>query len=151
MSENEPKLGGRLIGGWLVWLGISIIVSFIVDILFVKENLPILFDWQMMEGMGQWRSIFRFNVFANCCLSVLCPVLLALFLLRHREFPWAMINTLGLICFGLLIKGIWLRFLPDSAPILSLPYARKLGQVLLSCAWIIYLTKSERVKQTFVR
>ncbi len=151
MTTSEPKLVGRAIGGWLVLLGISIAGSLIQDILFVKQNLPVLFDGEMVERLGQWRWHFRYEVFVNCFLSVMCSVLLAMFLLRRRAFPKVMINTLGIVCFGLLIKAIWLRFLPDSPPILSSSYARKLGQVLLSSACIIYLTKSDRVKQTFVR
>ena len=151
MTEDEREPCGRPIGGWLVVLGLSITGSFIKDISFLKENLPTLFNRQTMEGLGPWGSLLGFNVFFNCFLSVMNPILLTLFLLRRRAFPWTMINTLGLICFGLLIKSIWLRFLPNSAPIFSLSYARNLAQVLLSCAWIVYLVRSERVKQTFVR
>ena len=150
-NKQESRATGETIGGWLVLLGFTIIVSLVKGILFVKGNLPALFDSKMMESLGLWRWHLRYEVILNSLMIVMClgpppPVFF-----RAGVFPVVMITTLGVMCCGLVIKAIWLRFLPESPPILSLSYLQKVVQFLICCAWIAYLSKSNRPKQTFVR
>lgn len=155
---EENRLRG--LGGWLILVGIGIVISpfFVIGTL-LETHLPLFTDgiWAELTTPGTesyhafWKPLLLGEVLFNLGAVVFSVHLIFFFFKRHYLFPKTYI-AFDLIYFaGILLDiGIASLFLGD--PILDAEAIEQVCLLLISGAiWIPYMLVSKRVKLTFVR
>jgi hypothetical protein len=157
MNESE-KLQG--LGGWLVLVGIGIVVSplriaFIVLILYV----PIFTDgtWEALTTAGAenyhplWAPLLIGELAFNSALVLASCYLAYLFFTKQKFFPQFFIGVvLASVVFIPLdawVTSFVLTDVPVFDPETTMEFARTLVYAIV---WIPYVLTSKRVKATFV-
>ncbi|WHY75694.1 DUF2569 family protein [Neobacillus sp. WH10] len=143
----------RPIGGWLVLHAIGLIGGLIIGISFFYRNLGIVlnfdFDALIMDYSAEYAYLIYFETFypfSACVFVFLINLfLIYLFFTKNKEYPRAFIY--------LNITNVFI--------IMSLEFVTELsGKVVyfqetiissvILIIWAIYLTRSQRVKETFI-
>ena len=158
MENENSELEG--LGGWLVLVGIGLVLSpirlvFQSAIVFV----PVFQDgtWQAITDPNSAQFIpyvgmlISFEILVNISFLLMGIALLYLFFTKHKLFPKAYIGF-SIISVSLLLIDAWASTLvfPDM-PMFDAETAGELARGLVAAAiWIPYMLVSKRVKATFI-
>jgi hypothetical protein len=146
------------LGGWLIVFAFGIVfapISVLMQI--TKSGLYNQSAWDYLESFGRfltfaYKLTFIFESIANMYLLAFSILLIPMFFNRRKIFPklWIIYKISGFTIIALdTTLSLWLNSNADSnlwwATIAPLSV-----KLLISGAWIWYMLKSERVKETFV-
>lgn len=157
LAQREPQP----IGGWLLLVGLSLIVSPILTLSSVAGAYPSLFidgGWERLTVPGTaaynalWAPLLVFDMFFGVVLSIAAFVLFYLFVEKSHRFPRLYVAWLvTTAAYMILVELVMAIGIPAMAELDS-GSARDLARALIACAiWIPYMSMSTRVKNTFVR
>ena len=157
------------IGGWLILVMISLLLTTIASIIFVKDIVVDYFQpevWREITTAGSdfyhplFVPIIIFEVVINCIFFVIVPIfLLVLMFKKNRLFPKAMIYylvgslILQIIDTALVVNTIYtLDAYKNIQPEYTANAYKEIGQSLIyTLIWVPYFQISKRVKATFLK
>ncbi len=161
VTEESARREPRAIGGWLVLVGLSLIISPIWTLSSFAAAYPALFiqgGWERLTVPGTdsyhalWAPLLVSDIAIAFALSIAAFMLFYLFVEKSHRFPKLYVAWL--------ITGATYMFLSELVMAVAIPEkatmdsstARDLARALIACAvGIPYMSVSTRVKQTFVR
>jgi hypothetical protein len=159
-TKNQGTLNPSGLGGWLILLGIGLVVSPVrITTILLQTFLPIFQDgaWEILTTPGSevyhelWGPLIILEIVANTIFVLVGIALLVLFFRRSSRFPTLYVAlAIGSLLFILLDS--WLGTLPvQDEPMFDPETAREVGRALISAAiWVPYILISKRVRNTFV-
>lgn len=149
----------RPIGGWLALLAIRIVLQPLVLISdAIRSGLFSMSGWTglaTLSSLGQYiiKLVYLVEVVAFALLICFGVLLIFLFFKKRESFPTLfIIFSLCLIAFliGDNVAAIYVRSLTGQPLINVIEIPTTVISLLYSGAWLWYVAKSERVKETFV-
>jgi transglutaminase-like putative cysteine protease len=153
MRHDEP-VG---LGGWLVLVGLGVTVSPFRILLELLKTLPSYgaTSWAALTTPGAsnyhpaWAPILMFELIGNIVMLVFSVLLIWLFYRRMRQFPivftWTVLLSWVIVAADHLVAG--LVPLTDPEPT---QWTQELTRLLIALAWVAYMRRSRRVRNTFV-
>ena len=159
VAATHPELSG--LGGWLILVGIGIIIRPLVLIYKFIKVYPSMFDGRVWDAMSDPTGVLYkpaltpvviAEVFSNVALIIMNLLMVFLFFKRRRTYPMTFIVFLAatlivLIGDHMLVVGV----LHSSTASSSAQAVRLILQAAVAAAiWIPYMIVSRRVKATFV-
>ncbi len=158
MTE-EKKLEG--LGGWLILVGLGIVVS---PLRMIAEYYPMyrdLFangDFALLTTPGTeyytpgMAPLLYSELLINCLLVVAWVCVAFLFFTKRTLFPKVYIGILAFTVSFILVDAAVVSFVIPDIEIFDPETVKELGKSAVTAAiWIPYMMVSERVKATFVR
>lgn len=148
------------LGGWLVLLGIGLILapfkmfaealemvsSDLLKSLLIKPEFLADDPYWPFGYHPWWKPLLIFDLLGNAGIIILSLILPVLFFRRSRHFPSVFIAT-GVIAVASILVSAWLWSSITGIPMFNYDAARALGSW---CIWVPYLALSKRVQSTFV-
>ena len=156
--DSEESHAGRPIGGWLIALGfglalrpVILLVTFFGDsrlTYFTKQG------WNYFQGQSEIRIIgFQSLITVECLVNIFifCAsiLLIILFFQRRNSFPFLFAIIVGCSLLFVIADSIAAYLVLDIKPATNGTLVDIGRQILFTAAWISYVYRSERVKQTF--
>lgn len=159
VTEGKQR-GPSGLGGWLILVGIGIVLSPIrLGIMVLQVFVPMFTDgtWEALTtpGSGHYLELFGplliFELVVNLGFLVAYSVLAILFFRKSRFFPRTYI-ALAICNLSFILLDAWASsFVLLGEPMFDLDTARELSRSLVAIAiWVPYMLISKRVKNTFV-
>ena len=158
MTE-EKKLEG--LGGWLILVGLGIVVS---PLRMIAEYYPMyrdLFangDFELLTTPGTEYYIpgmvplLYSELLINCLLVVAWVCIAFLFFTKRKLFPKTYIGILAFTVSFILVDTVAVGLVIPDIEMFDPDTVKELGKAAVTAAiWIPYTMVSERVKATFVR
>ncbi len=156
--EKPVVINPLPIGGWLVLVGLGLIIS-PISILkdFITNEYFNLNSWTFLSSSSSvgydavWATAFVYEMLMNCVLMVYIVFILILFIKRRSIFPLHFIIFRGLHLLFVIGDMIFVsqisnsNFAPEGSLAKPLVYS-----ILGTCIWVPYMIYSERVRDTFV-
>jgi hypothetical protein len=163
MSEttaNQGTVGPSGLGGWLVLVGIGLMVMPIRLAFLLLQTFPPLFRdgvWEALTTPGTesyhalWGPLLIFELVGNTLFIVVGIAMLWLFFQRSRRFP-ALFMAVMVVNVLFVLVDAWLgTFVLPNDPMFDPDTARGFGRALIAAAiWVPYMSGSKRVANTFV-
>jgi len=156
--ENEEEYKG--IGGWLILVGIGIIVGpvrLFVDIISAYQPIFENGTWEALTTVSSeaysplWAPILIGDILYNSMMVIALVYLAFLFFTRHYRFPlvYIVLAVISLLYFPL---NVWLVELAmPSVSMIDHQIINDFLRVLIVVViWVPYMLVSKRVKATFV-
>jgi FtsH-binding integral membrane protein len=157
MEENTKNREG--LGGWLILVGIGIITSPFVNLIyqynyiFVKDG-----EWKFLTTPGTagyhpfWSVILIFETLGNAVIIFFGFYLIFLFFKKNKNFPKYFIRLYIFAALFILIDVIVVNMVLPNEPLFSEEDANRFLHAVMNCLiWIPYIYLSKRVKATFIR
>ena len=150
VTESKSELKG--LGGWLVLMGIGIVVSPLVALFGLNSSAKLVGDPFALESLSQFNNLivpfFKFTVMYSLMLFVYSIVVAIMFFRKKKVF--VKLNIIGYIIAVVYAIASVIAFIgmPSSAfgDIIQSLVSAVIGGVI----WTMYLLKSVRVKNTFI-
>ena len=148
------------LGGWLVLAMIGLIISPFVLIYTLGQMYPMLTNaqWHALANPATenyhilWQPVILFEVTTNIFSFIFSIMILFLFFGQRSSFPRVYITLQVTIFCLLLVDHLVSSLLPGIDNMSQTRDLIKLIQTgVFSLFWILYMLKSERVKNTFIR
>ncbi len=155
---GDPELTG--LGGWLVLIGIGVCVSplMVGSTMIRAKGAYSLTTWAALTTPSSatynawWAPALIFELLGNLTRLAWSVLLVVFFFQRRASFP---ILYIALVVSTVLFFGcdhIFYQMIPTVAEKTDAKYSgRVAGSVLGAIIWTLYMLKSQRVKNTFVR
>jgi hypothetical protein len=147
------------IGGWLILVGIGIVVNPIRLLLPIGKLIPILFEgkWKILTTPGttayhpMWAPSIIFELVGNIAFLVFSIVLAILFFQKRSVLP-KVITTFLLLSLAFVVVDF---LLANSIPVVASqgnqgPLGEIVRSIIVCLIWVPYFQISKRVKGTFV-
>lgn len=162
-SPVPPALPGDKIaglGGWLILVGIAIVVSplRLLSIILSSAGSFSLYKWHALTSPGGvsyhplWGPLLILELLGHLTQLILTVFAAVLFFEKRRLFPRAFIGVLLFNAIFIVGDFIGVQFLHTSSEKTTAILARNFTQVVIGCSiWIPYMCISRRVKATFLR
>ncbi|WP_376690613.1 DUF2569 domain-containing protein [Wenzhouxiangella sp. EGI_FJ10409] len=157
MQENRGPEG---LGGWLILVGIGIVVgpfrmAFIM--LETYRELGANGTWEILTTQGsgfyypELAALIVVEMVVNLAILAASVYVAYLFFTKRRSLPaWYIGVAVFSLVFVLVDAIVVSAMLPDM-PLLDSETAREMGRSLIQvCVWVPYMLVSKRVKNTFV-
>lgn len=145
------------IGGWLVFLGLALIVSLIVQVIIVFTPDSYLYTsvWNSAEYYDQnskiaIRMIFVFETFFQLGALIVLPSIAYLFFQKRDLFPQSFFIVRTALLAFVIVDLIASETLLPAELIDNEDSLNTVGGILTSIIWLIYVARSQRVRGTFV-
>lgn len=169
LSENDAafhddselvELGPSGLGGWLILIGIGVVLSPIrLGLLLVTVFLPILSDGtaEALTTPGSvhyhwfWAPLLAIEGVGNCFFLAASCVLVFLFFRKSRYFPKAYLTMCALSLVFILIDATLVKVVLPHEPVFDSETLREVIRAGIAVViWGPYLLISKRAKNTFV-
>lgn len=158
MTE-EKNLEG--LGGWLVLVGLGIVISPLRIIGMVFPIYSEIFSngsWEVLTTPGTeaynplWAPILYGEMAINGALVLVWIFVAFLFFSKKNAFPKWYIGMLLFTLAFILVDALAIKAMLPNEPIFDPETTKELGRSLIaSLIWIPYMLVSKRVKATFVK
>ena len=158
MTEDK-KLEG--LGGWLVLVGLGIVISPLRIIGMVFPVYSEMFSngsWEVLTTPGNeaynplWAPILYGEMAVNGALVVAWIFVAFLFFSKKRVFPKWYIGMLLFTLAFIVADALAIKAVLPNEPVFDPETVKELGRSLVvSLIWIPYMLVSKRVKATFVK
>ena len=155
MTEKEELKG---LGGWLILVMIQVVIGPLGTLLktcsyYSKTNHE---SWELLTTVGSavynpyWKPYIMMYMFYYFFLFVICSLQLYLFFKKHYWFPnlYIIISAVSILFNPFCI---WLRAQAEPDKVSSYVIYVIIFQTFMYAVWILYMLKSQRVKNTFVK
>jgi hypothetical protein len=158
-TEAHPAPSG--LGGWLILVGLGLIVAPIRLLIYLVQTFPPIFRdgaWEVLTTPGSdayhplWASLLVGEIACHLVFVGAEIALLVFFFQHSRRFPTLYI-VVAIANLLFIIADAWLGslVLPDE-PMFDPDTARELGRSVVGVAvWVPYMLVSKRVKNTFIQ
>jgi hypothetical protein len=158
MTE-EKKLEG--LGGWLVLIGLGIVISplgIIGSVFPIYSEIFSNGSWEVLTTPGTeaynslWAPIIYGEIAINGALVIAWIFVAFLFFSKKRVFPKWYIGMLLFTLALILVDAMAVKAVLPNEPVFDSETTKELGRSLVVCLiWIPYMLASKRVKATFVK
>ncbi len=158
MTE-EKKLEG--LGGWLVLIGLGIVISplgIIGSVFPIYSEIFSNGSWEVLTTPGTeaynslWAPIIYGEIAINGALVIAWIFVAFLFFSKKRVFPKWYIGMLLFTLALILVDAMAVKAVLPNEPVFDSETTKELGRSLVVCLiWIPYMLTSKRVKATFVK
>lgn len=150
-AKTELNLKLRGLGGWLILVGIGIVIT-PLSLLVESQELWYVFSaqqWSILSDQygGGLLTVIAIEMMVNAALLVVAVFLIVMFFQRRHTFPriYIIYSIASLVIFGADMLALnMVSIALESSDITEL-----VGQVIGVTIWCLYFLKSERVKATF--
>lgn len=162
MSSPENARTAPLgIGGFLIFVAIGLIISFLRNLAGLGQSLiPLRGEvWERLTTPGfsayhpYWKPAILFGILSALVILALTAISLVLFFRKHRLFPTFVVVAIPVI-FVLMLAGYYLEGLVPAVAA-ARAYAGDwhilIVRFVAMHVWIPYFVISDRVKRTFVQ
>jgi hypothetical protein len=149
------------LGGWLLLVGLALVLSPIVVMVTAMLPLATLFtngSWELLTTPGAeayhplFKPILIGEMLINGALVLAYMAAVLLFLGKRALFPKVYIGLLLLPLVLIPLDSYLLTFAMPDEPVFDPETTKALGRSVVAAGiWIPYMLNSERVKATFVR
>lgn len=156
---NQDNLRG--LGGWLVLVGIGIVLSPIrLLVTYVPMYLPIFEDgtWEILTTEGSeayhilWAPLLIGEIIFNACMIGIFIYLIYLFFSKHYMFPKIFIGVFVVTLIFIPLDAWVVSLIIPNEPIFDPETAKEFGRSLVGALiWVPYMIVSKRVKATFAK
>jgi hypothetical protein len=156
---EEKNLEG--LGGWLVLVGLGIVISPLRIIGMVFPIYSEIFSngsWEVLTTPGTeaynplWAPILYGEMAINGALVLVWIFVAFLFFSKKNAFPKWYIGMLLFTLAFILVDALAIKAMLPNEPIFDPETTKELGRSLIaSLIWIPYMLVSKRVKATFVK
>jgi hypothetical protein len=152
---DQRSNAGQPMNNWIVLLGVCLAARIIVQIYFFWEaDYFLKSTWTNLELAGgvKFHSLFIFEMFLSLFALSGTGVLLYWFLGKRDIFPAMFVYY---ACFYLIANFIMLIIfhntpVPSEMVTIRPDSLIQIIRICVAAAWVVFVLKSERVKQTFV-
>lgn len=155
------KMEAQQLGGWLILVGIGIVISPFKISLLIYNTYPELFNvdiWRILTSPESahynplWAPFIFTELAINCSLVLVWLVIGYKFFLRRQDFPKWYIGIASFTLVFVFLDALALKLILSDEPLFNentgTEFIRSLIMVLI---WVPYMLLSKRVKATFVR
>ena len=159
--EPPPVHGPEGLSGWLVLVGIMLVVTPLRLVKFLNETFPPLFEdgtWEVLTTPGpppyhpMWGPLLITEIAANCTFIVVAVWLLVLFFRKSWQFPRVFVAFLVTSLLFIAVDALAVKIVLPEQPLLDGETMVEFTRSLVGAGiWIPYMLMSTRVKNTFVR
>lgn len=157
MQENR---GPRGLGGWLILVGIGIVVGpFRMAFIMLETYREVSANgtWEILTTQGsgfyypELAALIVVEMVVNLAILAASVYVAYLFFTKRRSLPaWYIGVAVFSLVFVVVDAIVVSAMLPDM-PLLDSETAREMGRSLIQvCVWVPYMLVSKRVKNTFV-
>ena len=152
---DQRSDAGLPLSGWIMFLGINLVVRFIIQAYFFWDaNYFLKSTWIHLGQTGgvKFHMLFIFEMFLSLFALAGTGALIYWFFGRRDIFPTMFMYYVGLYLlstFALLILYHNMKLPVDMISIRHDMFIR-IFRIVYGTAWVIFVLKSEQVKQTFV-
>jgi len=152
---DQRRDAGQPFGGWIIFLGINLIVRIIAQAYFFwKSDYFLKETWIHLEQSGgiKFQSLFIFEFFLSMFALSATGVLLYWYFGKRDIFPAMFVYYVAIylvVSFTRIIIYPNIGLPSDIIEIYHNIYFQLL-RILYAAAWLIYVLKSQRIKQTFI-
>jgi len=146
---------GMPLSGWIVFLGINLLVRFILQIYFFwNANYFSESVWMHLGQLGgtKFQLLFIFELFLSLFAVAGTGALIYWFFGRRDIFPTLFIYYAGIyiVVTSVLLFSYHFLNLPSEMISIRRDMYTQILRIIYTSAWTIFVWKSEQVKQTFV-
>lgn len=158
---NEENNINQKIGGWLILVGIGIVLSpirIVVMVFPLYSGMMSDGTWAALTTEGSefyqalWEPILTMELVVNGALVVGWLYVAYLFFSHKKQFP---IFYIGILLFSLLFilaDAFTIKLVMPEEPVFDPDTIKELARSAIACIiWIPYMLISKRVKSTFTR
>jgi hypothetical protein len=160
LNRNTKKMdqrsdAGLPLSGWVVFLGLNLVMRIIIQTyFFVNGNYFLKSDWIHLEQVGgtKLHSLILFEMFLSLFSLTGTGALIYWFLGRRDIFPRMFIYYVCFYMAATLIQLILNHYMVLPAEMMSIRRESSFHffRIIYASVWVVYIWKSEQVKQTFV-
>jgi hypothetical protein len=160
MAQSEQKLP-KGIGGWLILPLLALILSPLIKIYMIYEDLWPIFSSDYWEDLTSptselyhplWTRVLIFEVAGNLTIFLLGLAALVSFLKKSRKAPRLVILWLLLALAFVAADSYFRSYIPGAVQEYDTIFSSELWRAAIPAAiWIPYFLISKRVKATFVK
>jgi hypothetical protein len=158
-TETSGHPGPVGLAGWLVLIGLGLIISPILLANYLLDTFPPIFrdgTWQVLTTPGPepyhpfWAPLLLSEIVINCLFIVASIVLLFMYFQKSGRFPKIYIYYLIANVAFILTDALAVRIVLPEEPIFDPDTVREFGRSLINATiWIPYILVSKRVRNTF--
>ena len=158
MTEEEKYEG---LGGWLILVGLGVIVSPLRIIAFIFPAYSEIFSngsWDMLTTPGTeaynplWAPILIGEIAINGSLAIAWLFMAILFFSKKRVFPNWYIGIMVFTLVFILVDALAIMAVLPNEPIFDPDTTKEFARQFISTLiWVPYMLVSKRVKATFVK
>ncbi len=158
MTENKNLEG---LGGWLILVGIGIILSPLKIIALIFPVYSDIFSngsWEALTTPGSeaynslWAPILMGEILINGVLVIAWLFIVFLFFSKKMAFPKWYIGILLFTLVFILVDAFSIKAVMPNEPVFDPETIKALGQTLIATLiWVPYMLVSKRVKATFIK
>jgi hypothetical protein len=154
------KIEAKAIGGWLILLGIGIVVSPFRIFSHLTVYPPFFRDgtWEALTTPASenysplWAPYIMGEILFNFITGIIFVFLIYLFFTKKKKFRNYYLAIAVFSFFFILFDAWFLTLILPDAPMFNPEMASEMVQSLIGCLiWGPYLFLSERSKETFIR
>jgi hypothetical protein len=154
-TTDQRSNPGMPLSGWVLFLGVNLLVRFIMQIYFLlSANYFNESVWMHLQELGgtKFHVLFSFELFLSLFATAGTGALIYWFFGRRDIFPTLFIYYawIYLIATGLLLFIYHFMNLPPEMISISRNIYMQIFRIAYTAALMIYVWKSGQVKQTFV-
>ncbi|MDR1621537.1 MAG: DUF2569 domain-containing protein [Synergistaceae bacterium] len=160
-TDATGKKNPEGLGGWLVLVGLGIIISplKIIGVVFpVYSKMFSNGSWAALTTPGTeaynplWAPILYGEMAINGGLVLAWIFVAVLFFSKKKAFPKCYIGILLFTLVFIFIDALAIESVLPNIPVLDAETTKELGRSLVACLiWVPYMLVSKRVKATFVK
>ena len=157
-GQEKPRLCG--LRGWLILVGIGVVISPLIQIVLFARNIEVYFSLDAWHNVAdpsgaEYHPLFgpllMFELLGNQTLIAMSFLILYLYFAKRSLFPIVFIIGSILTFFFLLTDSIISEQIPMIAEGPDSEQGREIARAFLrGVIWCPYMLKSKRVKATFV-
>jgi hypothetical protein len=158
MAEEKNIEG---LGGWLILVGIGIIISPLRSIALIFSAYSEIFSngyWEALTTPGSeaynalWASILLGEIIINGALVIAWVFIALLFFSKKIIFPKWYIGILLFTLTSTLVDALAAKAVMPNEPIFDSDTVKEFGRALIgTLIWVSYMLVSKRVKATFIK
>jgi len=146
---------GQPFSGWIIFLGFNLILRIIVQIYFFWDaNYYLEATWLYLYETGGTglQALFIFELFLSLFAITGTGALIYWYWGKRDIFPAMFIYYVGFYLIATMVLFIIYRNINLPADMISIRRNGifQISRIIYAATWIIYILKSEQVKQTFV-
>jgi hypothetical protein len=155
----SPEKNLKGLGGWLILVGLGVVLSPIAQFFNISVNfIPLFVDgtWEILTTPGEelynpmWASILIGELVYNAASLLVAVYLVYLFFSKHYLFPFLFIVTRVIALIFIPLDAWLVSFVLPDEPMFDPETARTLSRTVSSVLiWVPYMLVSKRVKATF--
>jgi hypothetical protein len=160
VSDKQIEKNLQGLGGWLIIVGIGIVVGPFKNIITIVPIYERIFEgdvWNNLTTPGTsayhpfWSTFISLEIILNAGLLIATVYLAYLFFTKRKQFPKFYIGLAVFTLVFIFIDALGSKVVFPNEPFFDPDFTKQLIQSLLVVViWVPYMLRSKRVKATFI-